>query len=220
MSQKPAWRLVDLAGHRFSNLLVLRLARLGRRSVRVWACKCDCGNETEVSTYMLRCGRTRSCGCLRGWHKKTHGKSKTSTYNSWAGMWARCANPKNPKWPSYGGRGISVCERWRSFENFLADMGEKTNGASIDRIENDGPYSPSNCRWATTKEQARNNRKNRRVTLNGRTMTVAEWSEALGVVSGTIVTRLANGWSVEEALSRPVDKRKRNSRAKEGGVHA
>lgn len=192
---------IDITGQRFGRLTVL--ARHGRRgSAAAWRCRCDCGNETVVVSHAVRTGNARSCGCLRaeqvGGRARTHGKSKTPEYQSWLGMRARCHNPTHKKFPRYGGRGIVVCERWRdSFENFIEDMGPKPGrGYSIDRIDNDGPYSPENCRWATGKEQARNTPRTRTV-LGEPLMDVCE---RLGIKPATIRRRLDDGWSEHEAV--------------------
>jgi len=120
-------------------------------------------------------------------------------------MRQRCANQAEPSYPNYGGRGIYVCERWRdSFANFLADMGPRPAGTSIDRIDNDGPYSKLNCRWATQAEQARNTRHNHRVEHDGETLCIAEWSERVGIPGRIITQRLGLGWSAQRALTTPV----------------
>ena len=139
---------------------------------------------------------------MKGNHKHGHGANgrETPTYRSWLAMVSRCSNPKQPGWKHYGGRGITVCERWREFANFLADMGEAPVGTQIDRTNNDIGYQPDNCRWATRQEQMRNTRASRRITLNGRTQCLAEWAAELGVPAPTIHGRLARGWSVERAL--------------------
>ena len=134
--------------------------------------------------------------------------SKTTTYKSWCHMKERCLNEGNQDYPDYGGRGIQVCDRWLSFENFYADMGEKPRGRySIDRLDTDGGYEPSNCRWATDKQQARNKRNNRAIEFNGRTQLLVEWSQETGVRQETIRYRLKHGWSVADALYTPGDGR-------------
>lgn len=136
-----------------------------------------------------------------------HGWSKSRVYATWCAIRARCENPKNPSFPSYGGRGIYVCERWKSFENFLQDMGDRpTPKHSIDRIDNDGPYSPENCRWVgSVREQRRNCRDNRILILNGESLILAEWARRTGIDSETISMRIDDlGWSEEKALTTPL----------------
>jgi hypothetical protein len=128
---------------------------------------------------------------------------RTSTYSIWIGMRQRCTNPNAPHYGCYGGRGIKVCERWQLYENFLSDMGERPTGLSIDRVNNDGDYEPSNCRWATKQEQVENTRSNRTLTLNGETLTLSAWARRLGWPPVTIHNRLLRGWSVEDALTKP-----------------
>lgn len=150
-----------------------------------------------------------------------HGLWGTSEYWTWNTMRQRCINPNNPKYPIYGGRGISVCERWQKFENFIADMGNRPSADhSLDRIDNDGNYEPSNCRWATRVEQQNNQSNTTRLEFQGETLTIHQWATRLGIKAKTIDGRLRSGWSVEDALSHPLmaggDKRWRtpkNSRA-------
>ena len=127
------------------------------------------------------------------------------TYNAWRGMRQRCYNSRHPSFVRYGARGITVCERWQeSFENFLADMGENPGpGYSIDRIDNNGPYAPENCRWATRLEQQRNTRSNRKITVNGRPVMAIDVAGRSGVRPGAFYERLRNGWPIEKAASVP-----------------
>lgn len=134
---------------------------------------------------------------------KTHLMYGTREYNTWGSMKARCSNKKNPRFNRYGGRGISVCERWSSFDNFFADMGNRPEGMTLDRINNDGDYEPSNCRWATTSEQLKNTSRIRHLTLNGETLSLVDWAKKIGVKANTLTMRLNSyGWSVEKALSK------------------
>ncbi len=131
------------------------------------------------------------------------------TYHSWASMLARCDNPKNTRYADWGGRGITVCDRWRDFRNFLEDMGEKPEGMSLDRIDNSGNYEPGNCRWSTLSEQNSNRRGLQPITHNGKTMTAAAWGKELGL-STTLYSRLHRGWSIERALSQPLRDRSKS----------
>lgn len=202
-------RFVNATGVRFGKLVAKEYT--GKRGrFPIWRCLCDCGKTKVLSLYKLRSGHTKSCGCLkqkklRAGLRTAHGQSKrgavTKTYTVWATMIGRCCNPKDHKYAGYGGRGITVCKRWRdSFENFLADMGEKPDGMSIDRVNNDGNYEPDNCRWATATQQARNTRRNRLLTVNGETRVLAEWCEKVGLRQGLVFYRLKLGWTPEEAL--------------------
>jgi hypothetical protein len=130
-------------------------------------------------------------------------RSRTPTYVSWASIAPRCGNPNHPAYPRYGGRGITVCERWASFENFLADMGERPAGLSLDRIDNNGNYEPGNCRWATPKEQSSNREGTRLIAWQGETLCVKEWSRRTGVSNATILCRLARGLPPERVFERP-----------------
>lgn len=133
---------------------------------------------------------------------KTHGMSKSSAYGSWENMRARCLNPNSPAYQLYGGRGVTICDRWSDFAAFLADMGDRPAGATLDRIDVDGNYEPDNCRWATPRQQALNTRRNVRWTHGGETLTISEWADRLGVNKTTLRMRVSrDGWTVAQALT-------------------
>jgi hypothetical protein len=153
-----------------------------------------------VSCY--RAFQVRTFGDMNRTHAHAKPAQRTPEYRSWALLRGRCLSVNNPKYPSYGGRGITVCAAWTSFAQFLADMGERPSADhSIDRIDNNGPYSPENCRWATRSQQARNKRNTWMITCNGETRPAVEWAEMAGIGTGTIRVRLKRGWSLEKAIS-------------------
>lgn len=136
---------------------------------------------------------------------RKRGHSYTPEYRIWWGFICRCTKPNHPRYADYGGRGIKVCDRWlKSFAAFYADMGERPAGLSLDRIDNDGPYSPENCRWTTTTEQRRNNRHIRPLTVNGETMLLVDWAKRVGIDPSRITDRIKEGWTVEDAVTTPV----------------
>lgn len=200
-------KLIDLVGQRFGRLVVLQRAEAGRGSV-TWRCRCDCGTDAEITTAGLRHWNTSSCGCLQRERaseaRRTHGQSKSPTYRAWKAMRARCFSPSNKDYAQYGGRGITVCENWRdNFSQFLADMGEQPPGMTVERKDPNGPYSPDNCLWATRLQQARNRRSSRLVEVNGRRMCLSEACQRFGQPRTRIRDRLANGWSLMDALQTP-----------------
>ena len=148
---------------------------------------------------ILRRRRT-SCGCLYGKHSIKHGKSRSGPYCVWENMIQRCNNPKTPHYYNYGGRGIKVCKRWKSFENFYEDMGDRPKGTSLERIDNDGDYEPGNCRWATQKEQMRNTRRTSFLTIGGVTKPRATWAEEAGIGISTLKGRIRRGWPEDKLL--------------------
>lgn len=201
----------DITGQRFGRLFVLGLSRTARRDRnRPWLCLCECGNLRHVVKYSLVRGLTVSCGCYRNErnqkHGTKHGMSAHPLYQTWIAMIQRCHSPESQSYSGYGGRGILVCDRWRgSIEAFIQDMGMPIGERHwIERIDNDGPYSPENCRWATPKEQSLNRRNTVIIEWNGSRRTAEEWSEITGIAHLLIRGRLSRGWPVERALTEPV----------------
>jgi len=187
------------------------VARAPSRGMRTfWACKCSCGNEFEAHGTKLRRNLIQRCKACRakftGDRSRTHGKSKTSEYIIWSKLRERCNNPTSPAYASYGGRGITVCARWSSFERFLEDMGPRpSRNYSVDRIDNDGNYEPENCKWATQKEQCRNTRRNHYLEYQGRIQCMQAWCEELGLNPDTVKQRInLLGWSVAKSFETPV----------------
>lgn len=181
---------------------------------RSWVvCQCECGTFAVVMHQYMYRDDYKSCGCLRaetiGMLRKSHGETsgyeQSPEWTSWMSMIDRCRNENNRAFKDYGGRGIRVCERWQSYENFIADVGRRPSPEhSIDRIEVNGNYEPGNCRWATYKEQANNKRCNRIIEYDGESKTLSEWVDAIGVVHYKLAwERLRNGWSFEAALKTP-----------------
>lgn len=204
-------KVIDLTGMRFNRWTVQGRGPNNTKGQAQWICKCDCGSERLLVSVSVRTGHSKSCGCLKlevlkersTKHGHAHMGKISPTYQSWAGMLARCTDTKHKGYKAYGGRGIKVCERWKSFKNFLADMGEKPIGTSLDRKDVDKGYSKANCRWATSFEQARNKRNTRMMTLYGQTRPLAEWAELTGIKKKILWDRLGAGWSEEEALTIP-----------------
>ena len=201
----------DRTGERHSRLTVLwRAPNKVEPSGAVramWQCRCDCGNGVVVSGHALSKGTTRSCGCLVKEKPIKHGKATSRIYRVWWMMRQRCENPNFTSYASYGGRGISVCDQWRKFENFYADMGEPEPGMTLERIDNDRGYEPGNVRWASRLEQAQNTRTNVLHAFLGQTLTLAEWVRVSGLGKAAIVRRYQKGWTPERILTEPLARR-------------
>jgi hypothetical protein len=207
----------DLLGQTFGELTVI--ARSQRKApYPYWVCRCTCGRTVDVASTNLRFGHSRSCGCrTKEWasaalkgknttHGLTQGGVIPKEYEVWRGMLRRCYESDHPAYKNYGARGIRVCARWRDFGNFYKDMGPRPSTKhSLDRRDNSKGYNPDNCRWATWRVQANNKRSNRRITFDGRTQNLSEWSREVGLGADTLCRRLEFlGWSVERALTTPV----------------
>lgn len=206
---------IDMTGKVVERLTVLYRIKNDSKGRACWQCKCTCGNETTAVGKALRQKKKKSCGCLKidliRQRATTHGHSRERTSSpirfSWTAMTQRCANPKNKEYRNYMARGITVYEPWKKFENFLADIvkeiGERKKGTTLERKDNNKGYEPGNVRWATPKEQCNNQRTNRRITLNSRTLTVAQWAEEKGLPYMTIMARLNRHpeWEAEKLLS-------------------
>lgn len=212
---------IDLTGQRFGRLTVIERSFSKPKGKTWFKCRCDCGNVVNVWSVYLRNGTTKSCGCLNRELASTRlkaqkleagcdGRSETRLYKVWRGMISRCSNPNTHYYEGYGGRGIIVCTEWaESFEAFRewALSHGYADNLTIDRIDNNGNYSPENCRWVTMKVQANNMRSTHLITYRGKTLSVSQWASELKISRATIVSRLRNGWSDALALSTPVDKR-------------
>lgn len=194
-------KALDLTGKRFGLLTAEKyIGSSGGR--RIWKCECICGGSAEASASNLTTGNSSSCGCKLKNSVTKHGKSFHPLYKTWIGMWQRCTNINNKDYENYGGRGISVCAAWIDIDIFISDVGERPEGATLDREDNDKDYGPNNCRWSTRVEQVRNRRVTLNLTFNGETLTVKQWSEKLGITYRALYQRInALGWSVEKALT-------------------
>lgn len=203
----------DLTGLQFGRLTVVARAENASNGRVQWTCMCDCGNTTVCRAFNLQNGHTRSCGCLHeDGTRTTHGMKWTRLYRVWESMKTRCNNPRSQRYVDYGGRGITVCPEWaESFEAFRdwALANGYQDDLTIDRIDNDGPYSPDNCRWTTMEVQGRNKRNNYFLTHDGKTLTISDWGKETGIERRTIAKRKQLGWSDAKALTEPVRKQKR-----------
>lgn len=189
----------DLTGRRFERLLVLGEEGKNKHGAYLWKCRCDCGAITFATRTSLLRGHKRSCGCLMrescGNRSRKHGLYKDRIYHIFYGMKQRCENPKSPAYEHYGGRGIQVkWKDWQSFREWALANGYE-DGLTLDRIDVNGNYEPSNCRWITHAEQMRNTRKTRWLTFEGETKPLIEWCEILGVCFNTASGRVTRGWS-------------------------
>ena len=214
-------KIKNLEGKRIGKLTVLERAedktqKNGKRLI-MWRCKCDCGNETIVPSSRLTSGNTKSCGCGSSRYlRKTHGKSETRLYRVWRGVKSRCYNPNSTGYEYYGGRGVTVCDEWlgeNGFENFykwsyLNGYNENAEKyiCTLDRIDVNGNYEPSNCRWVSMKEQDNNKRTNKYIEFNGEKKTLSQWCDEFGVNKKMARYRFNHGWGIEDCLLVPSGK--------------
>lgn len=210
-------KFIDLTGQKFGRLVVIECVGRDKHKHILWKCVCNCpnGEKTEciVDGGHLRTGHTRSCGCLHDelvtLRNLKHGKYHCRLHIKWNGIKNRCYNPNSQNYEDYGGRGITVCDEWQEFEPFYEwamangyDENAPSSEYTIERIDVNGDYEPSNCRWATDKEQANNRRNNHFITYNGKTKTLSQWEDELGIKQSTLKCRINNyNWSIERALT-------------------
>ena len=209
----------DLSGRKFGRWTVLRLHHIktdkNNKRISYWLCQCECGNRKVVNVTHLKNGTSLSCGCyakeMSQKRQTTHGLSKTRIYKIWMNIKKRCYNEKTIRFENYGGRGIKVCQEWLddfiNFYNWAINNGYQEN-LSIDRIDVNGNYEPSNCKWSNAKSQARNRRNNHFITYNGETHCIAEWSDITGIKRDVIDNRIRKNWDIERILTTPVKKQK------------
>lgn len=204
-------KLCDLTGQRFGRLIVVDRAKNNKFNQVCWICQCDCGNTTVVIGSRLMQGKTKSCGCLqkeatanRNYNKGTaKGDSTTKLYVVYKAIKARLYNKNNKSYCNYGGRGIKMCQEWLDdFQSFKkwAHLNGYAEGLTIDRIDVNGDYEPSNCRWVSKAEQAINKRNNHLITCQGETKTLSQWADISGVCHATIIDRISRGWDIEKAI--------------------
>ncbi len=205
-----------MSGRRFGRLVVIEPVGRSKEGYVLWKCKCDCGNEKITSLKYLGKG-TSSCGCyseeVHDRVRTKHGKRYSRIYGVYVSMIRRCNAPTAHEYSNYGGRGIKVCDEWQDFETFEKwamengyDPDAKHGRCTLDRIDTNGNYEPSNCRWTTMKSQQRNRRNNVLLTYNGETHCMSEWAELIGIPYGTFQKRIASGWSVERAITAPLNR--------------
>ena len=196
-------KFINLTNQVFGRLTVIAYAGALRKATH-WFCECECGNVVKIGARNLVRGITKSCGCMRQEMMTTHGKARTCEYKIWQSMKARCKNPNAKAYPYYGGRGIKVCKRWLAgFDSFYEDMGERPSEKhSLERVENNGDYSPENCKWVLRIEQSNNQRNNILATVGGQTKTIAQWSGGTQTkMYGRARARVSRGWCDECAIT-------------------
>lgn len=217
-----------MIGQSFGRLTVIERSGKSSPGRVYWECRCNCGTVKPIRSDALTSGASRSCGCFQkenavsvmsdvGKRNKRHGHScqngsPTLTYRSWSSMMTRCYNKKHEHYCDYGGRGIAVCDSWHTFDNFLADMGDRpSKSMTLDRIDVNKGYCLDNCRWASKVQQNRNSRGNIVVHFRGESRCISEWAKVLGLSSSAVYQRILNGWSGERAITQPIQKKSRKT---------
>ncbi|MEI6296219.1 MAG: hypothetical protein WCO84_01055 [bacterium] len=201
---------IDLTGKKFERLTVIRRVENKNNKI-MWLCNCVCGKTKIINSHDLRSEHTRSCGCIHSESirmlKTTHGLTNTRLNSIWCSMLTRCSNINSKSYDNYGGRGITICNEWKTdflvFYNWAMEN-NYSQDLTLDRIDNNGNYEPENCRWATTEQQMNNTRHNVFLELDGKKMTVAQWSKYLGINVYTLWSRIKSGWNVQDIINCPV----------------
>ena len=199
--KKPCTKtFVDLTGKTFARLTVVSYA--GKKGTSsAWNCVCDCGELRSITISNLRSGRAKSCGCFARSRAKTHGKARTPAHRAWLSMRDRCRRVKAPAFVDYGGRGITICEEWDTFQGFFQDMGDPPKGLTLERVDVNGNYNKQNCRWANRTDQARNRRNSKFIVINGQQVHAKDAATILGVQYQTLMARSnVYGWTDEEIV--------------------
>lgn len=220
-------KVKDITGQQFGRLTAIRPEGLDSHGRTKWLCDCSCGNQAVVAGFLLRQGHSTSCGCRRlemirapRPHQRTHGLTETPIYAIWHSMVQRCCNERQPSFPGYGGRGITVCAEWLSFDRFYADFGHlrPTRQHTMDRRDNDAGYHPGNVRWVLQEVQNNNRRDNVRLTFMGETLTVTQWSRRVGISASCLFSRVKSGWPVDKTLTLPANHSQRVMPQKRAGA--
>lgn len=209
-SRDNVGKYIDIAGMKFGRLTAIDISCKKSGTYR-WNCICDCGSKLSICGSKLRGKHTRSCGCIT----RKHGLSNDKTFMCWKSMKNRCYSKSFINYHNYGGRGIIVCDRWMTFENFIEDMGERPEGMSLDRINSLCNYEVGNCRWATTIQQANNVRTNNIIEVFNRKQTLHQWAREYSIMPATLNKRLLLGWTTENALTIPVRSKNAKKEQKE-----
>jgi hypothetical protein len=199
LPQRPRKPIV--AGEKFGYLIAIERSRRAAKEPAKWNCQCICGKTVSVVSGSLRNGNTASCGCKAYEGRTKHGMSKSHIYGIWLQMLARCERAEHPMFHHYGGRGIKVSEPWHEFAQFNTDMSPKPKGMSLERRNNDGPYSKENCVWASQKSQCNNTRRTIRIIFKGRTLSLTQWAEQTGMPKARLRWRYENGWPIAKIFS-------------------